>query len=79
MEMPVRRLVALALAVMLLPLPAMAQDATPAPDLSSDAGLQNLYAAQRAVTAEEVGLPPGFTLQLVASGLDAPIGLAVAL
>jgi glucose/arabinose dehydrogenase len=72
------QIVVLLLALTIAPLPALAQEATPAADLSTASGLQRLVDAQRQVTAETVGLPPGFSIELVASGLDAPIGLAVA-
>jgi glucose/arabinose dehydrogenase len=78
MGMILCRFVAFALTLAILTAPEAAQDATPTADLSSAEALADLYAAQRAVMAEAVGLPPGFTLQLVASGLDAPIGIAVA-
>lgn len=72
------RIAALVLVLLLLPLPTLAQEATPTADLGTEQGMQDLAAAQRRVTAEDVGLPPGFTLELVAAGLDSPIGLAVA-
>jgi hypothetical protein len=74
----VRRLAALVLALSLLPLPTLAQEATPTADPGTEPGMGDLAAAQRQVTAEDVGLPPGLTLDLVAGGLDSPIGLAVA-
>lgn len=79
----VRRLtivtLALTLALALLPLPALAQEATPeGAATEADFDSAALAAAQQALTAEEVGLPPGFEIELVASGLDAPIGIAAA-
>lgn len=69
-----------ALILFVLPLSALAQDATPsAPrDLSTDAGLAALQADQRQVTAEDVDLPDGFDLELVANGLSFPDAVAVA-
>jgi glucose/arabinose dehydrogenase len=77
MRFSLSSLVGLALIAALLPLPLLAQEATPAGE-GDQATLQQLYAAQRQVTAAEVGLPPGFRIELVASGIDAPIGIAVA-
>jgi glucose/arabinose dehydrogenase/uncharacterized cupredoxin-like copper-binding protein len=74
-------LIILALIALALPLSALAQDATPQPlamDLSTEAGLLAYQTAQEAVTAEDVGLPEGFDLELVAGGLNFPDAIAVA-
>ncbi|MCC6312893.1 MAG: hypothetical protein IT337_02680 [Thermomicrobiales bacterium] len=80
MRVRIRQVAALALTAAMLPLAVLAQPATPAPasDLSDAAALRAFHETQKHVTAAEIGLPPGFGLELVASGLDAPIGLAVA-
>jgi glucose/arabinose dehydrogenase len=69
-------LIALAL-LLALPLATLAQEATPAPDLGTEAGLAAFHEAQTQVTAEEVGLPEGFELELVANGLSFPSAVAI--
>ncbi|MEA2514011.1 MAG: hypothetical protein QOJ59_3498 [Thermomicrobiales bacterium] len=78
MRTPCWQLVALTLALMVPPLSTLAQEATPPSGQSTEQGLRDLYEAQARVTAQEVGLPPGYSLELVASGIDSPIGLAFA-
>src|SRR5215218_9644327 len=72
---------ALALLLLALPVATFAQDATPEAvtfDLSTEAGLLTYQEAQANVTAEDVGLPEGFELELVANGLSFPSAVAVA-
>src|SRR5215211_3625614 len=76
-----RRLIVLSLLLLALPLSAVAQDATPEPqtlDLSTQAGLTAFQALQEQATAEDVGLPEGFELELVAGGVNFPSAVAVA-
>jgi uncharacterized cupredoxin-like copper-binding protein/streptogramin lyase len=74
-------IVAIAFTLLILPLSALAQEATPEGmtfDLSTEAGLLAYQTAQEGVTAEDVGLPEGFDLELVAGGLNFPDAIAVA-
>ena len=76
-----RHVVVVALLLLALPLPSLAQDATPEAltfDLSTEAGLLAYQEAQADVTAEDVGLPEGFDLELVAGGLSFPDAVALA-
>ena len=75
-----RGAVALALMLLALPLSVLAQDQTPSPtlDLSTEAGLLAYQENQAQVSAEDVGLPEGFDLELVANGLSFPSAVAVA-
>jgi uncharacterized cupredoxin-like copper-binding protein/streptogramin lyase len=73
--------VAIAFSLLILPLSALAQEATPEGmtfDLSTEAGLLAYQTAQGGVTAEDVGLAEGFDLELVAGGLSFPDAVAVA-
>lgn len=78
MSTAIHRLILVVTVLALLPLSAIAQDATPMAEPEPGIDVAALHAAQAAVTAEDVGLPPGFSIELVASGIDAPIGIAVA-
>jgi hypothetical protein len=74
-------IVAIAFALLILPLSALAQEATPETltfDLSTEAGLLGYQEAQADVSAEDVGLPEGFELELVAGGLNFPDAVAIA-
>jgi uncharacterized cupredoxin-like copper-binding protein len=65
----------------MLPLSALAQEATPETltfDLSTETGLLGYQEAQADVSAEDVGLPEGFELELVAGGLNFPDAVAIA-
>jgi glucose/arabinose dehydrogenase/uncharacterized cupredoxin-like copper-binding protein len=74
-------LVVLLIALLGLPLVAVAQDATPEVaevDLSTELGLAAFQEAQANATAEDVGLPAGFELELVANALNFPDAIAIA-
>jgi uncharacterized cupredoxin-like copper-binding protein len=81
MHTKLQALVILALIAFALPFSALAQEATPEGmtfDLSTEVGLLAYQTAQEGVTAEDVGLPDGFDLELVAGGLNFPDAIAVA-
>jgi glucose/arabinose dehydrogenase/uncharacterized cupredoxin-like copper-binding protein len=81
MRTKLHAIVAIAFMLLILPLSALAQDATPDAmtfDLSTEAGLLAYQTAQAGVTTEDVGLPEGFDLELVAGGLNFPDAIAVA-
>ncbi len=81
MRTKLHAIVAIAFTLLILPLSALAQDSTPEAmtfDLSTEAGLLAYQEAQADVTAEDVGLPEGFDLELVAGGLSFPDAVAVA-
>jgi len=81
MRTKLHALVVLALILLVLPLSTLAQEATPETvtfDLSTEAGLLAYQEAQGNVTAEDVELPDGFALELVAGGLSFPDAIAVA-
>ena len=81
MRTKLRAIVAIAFALLILPLSALAQEATPETgifDLSTEAGLLGYQQAQAVTSAEDVGLPEGFDLELVAGGLSFPDAIAVA-
>src|ERR671912_367716 len=74
-------LIVLTFMLLILPLSTLAQDATPEAltfDLSTEAGLLGYQEAQADVSAEDIGLPEGFDLELVAGGLNFPDAVAVA-
>jgi glucose/arabinose dehydrogenase/uncharacterized cupredoxin-like copper-binding protein len=81
MRTKLHAIVGIAFTLLLLPLSTLAQEATPEAvtfDLSTEAGLLGYQTAQAGVTAEDVGLPEGFDLELVAGGLNFPDAIAVA-
>jgi len=81
MRTKLHAIIAIAFTLLILPLSALAQEATPEGmtfDLSTEAGLLAYQTAQDGVTAEDVGLPEGFDLELVAGGLNFPDAIAVA-
>ena len=81
MHTKLHAIITIAFTLLLLPLSALAQDSTPEGmtfDLSTEAGLLAYQTAQGGVTAEDVGLPEGFDLELVAGGLNFPDAVAVA-
>jgi glucose/arabinose dehydrogenase/uncharacterized cupredoxin-like copper-binding protein len=81
MRTKLHAIVAIALTLLILPLSALAQEATPETltfDLSTETGLLGYQEAQADITAEDVGLPEGFDLELVAGGLSFPDAVAVA-
>src|SRR5215211_2681609 len=81
MRSKLHAIIAIAFTLPILPLSALAQEATPEGmtfDLSTEAGLLAYQTAQDGVTAEDVGLPEGFALELVAGGLNFPDAIAVA-
>jgi glucose/arabinose dehydrogenase/uncharacterized cupredoxin-like copper-binding protein len=80
MRTKLHTLIILALTLLILPLSTLAQEATPETltfDLSTETGLLGYQEAQADVTAEDVGLPEGFDLELVAGGLNFPDAVAV--
>jgi glucose/arabinose dehydrogenase len=81
MRTKLHAIIAIAFTLLILPLSALAQEATPETltfNLSTEAGLLGYQEAQADVTAEDVGLPEGFDLELVAGGLNFPDAIAVA-
>ena len=81
MRTKLHAIIAIAFTLLILPLSALAQEATPEGmtfDLSTEAGPLAFQTAQDGVTAEDVGLPEGFELELVAGGLNFPDAIAVA-
>src|SRR5215207_10201208 len=81
MRTKLHAIIAIAFTLLILPLSALAQEATPEGmtfDLSTEAGLLAYQTAQDGVTAEDVDLPEGFALELVAGGLSFPDAVAVA-
>jgi len=81
MRTKLHAIIAIAFTLLILPLSALAQEATPEGmtfDLSTEAGLLAYQTAQDGVTADDVGLPEGFDLELVAGGLNFPDAIAVA-
>jgi uncharacterized cupredoxin-like copper-binding protein/streptogramin lyase len=81
MRTKLHAIIAIAFTLLILPLSALAQDSTPEAmtfDLSTEAGLLAYQEAQGDVTAEDVELPDGFDLELVAGGLNFPDAIAVA-
>src|ERR671916_937554 len=81
MRTAMHTLTILALMLLMLPISDLAQEATPETgtyDLSTEAGLLGYQQAQAVTSAEDVGLPEGFDLELVAGGLNFPDAIAVA-
>src|SRR5215207_11130738 len=81
MRTKLHAVVAIAFSLLILPLSALAQEATPEGmtfDLSTEAGLLGYQTAQGGMTAEDVGLAEGFDLELAAGGLNFPDAVAVA-